>query len=63
MSCTPPAFTDVKASDALSGDHVVNVKVPSDRCAERFLFTLPKDDQGSYVARVWARHGLPQMNV
>jgi hypothetical protein len=63
MSCTPPAFTDVEAKDALSGDHLVNVKVPSDRCAERFLFTLPKDDQGSYVARVWTRHGLPQMNV
>lgn len=61
MKCQAPMFQVAAAPDALEGSGHVVLQVVSG-CAERFSFPLPQE-QGSYRASLWMRHGAVEATV
>ena len=56
-ACLTPGFQLKEGPDALDGTDFLHVQTYSEEsCVERFLVDLPAQ-QGSYVARLWMRHG------
>jgi hypothetical protein len=63
IECVAPAFEHVVADDAVDGGAYARVVANlAGGCAERFVIDMPSAP-ASYSARIWVRHGMPEVNL